>query len=317
MDNSDVFAPCSTAKNDSQIDSFFLCSQRTMSTFEDGPWTQMTKDFCILYDNSTIYERFNIAWIKKQSNSKLFKAPFLAAVIQSYEITNGQVPTVNVTLQDPTGCIQATILHSLYKEKLDYLTTGSVLVLKSFGVLCVQNSYCLTITENNLVRIYSIQTKKIDRDKKTSVEIIEVQKVNINEMLKNHNECLEVAKTSCGSKVNKISNIRTKSDEVTTNSLCNIFSTTSDKRLLNSPSHGSNIVNTLKSPSGCCIRDNVTEKTSTSNSAKTFNFKKPAGSKNDNISFSQVSVKTDKSEHTEIWKNLFEDIDAESLFSDF
>nr|CAI5830438.1 unnamed protein product [Callosobruchus analis] len=300
-----------------------------MSTFEDGPWKQMTKDFCVLDENIAIYDKFNIAWIKKKSNSKLFKAPFLTAVIQSYEITDGKVPTVNVTLQDPTGCIQATLLHSLYEEKVDYLTTGSVLVLKSFGVLCAQNSYCLTITQNNLLRIYSLQTKKINSDKQTSVEIIRIQDLDINEILKSYNESLVVTNTSCDSKINRISNHRARNAEAT-NPLCRVevnkLSISHVKPVSCIPSNEfiQSNPNTIKAPSesdrsGSCSNE-VSIK---AGNARKFNFKKPVASNDTNIqrgennSFSQISVKTDKSEHTEIWKNLFEDVDAESLFSDF
>ncbi|VEN46939.1 unnamed protein product [Callosobruchus maculatus] len=296
-----------------------------MSTFEDGPWQQMTKDFSVLDGNIAIYDKFNIAWIKKKSNSKLFKAPFLAAIIQSYEITDGKVPTVNVTLQDRTGCIQATLLHSLYEEKVDYLTTGSVLVLKSFGVLCAQNSYCLTITQNNLLRIYSLQTKKIDSDKRTSVENIIIQDLDIKEILRNYHEPLVVTKNSCDSKTKRISNTRIRNAEAT-DPLCR-----DEANELNIPS----VKPVSCIPSNECMQKNSNiihasfesvRSSSCSNemsSAKTFNFKKPVASNVTNSqrdvgnSFSQISVKTDKSEHTEIWKNLLEDVDAESLFSDF
>ncbi|KAJ8943890.1 hypothetical protein NQ318_019497 [Aromia moschata] len=119
-------------------DEMFLCSQRTVSVFEDGPWKEMTKDFYVP-NGEAPYEKFTIKWIKKQASLKKLlvnhKAPFLAGIIESLEIFDGKIPTVNVTLKDATGEIQGTVLHSLYEDYCNFFTIGSVLVLKQFGVL--------------------------------------------------------------------------------------------------------------------------------------------------------------------------------------
>lgn len=76
----------------------------------------MSKDFKIS-SSLHLYDKFNIAWIKKESNANQFalqKAPFLASVLVSLEVSDGQSQkSVTVTLKDMTGKFQQFILHFL------------------------------------------------------------------------------------------------------------------------------------------------------------------------------------------------------------
>lgn len=66
----------------------------------------MSKDFKIS-NNLYLYDKFNIAWIKKEAAASNFikhKAPFLAAILHSIEITDGQKQKcVNIMLKDSSG----------------------------------------------------------------------------------------------------------------------------------------------------------------------------------------------------------------------
>ncbi|XP_049817032.1 uncharacterized protein LOC109598214 isoform X2 [Aethina tumida] len=156
-----------------------ICSQQTATTFEDKPWTLMCKD---IQDN--LLETFNINWIQTQVNlNKLYnkKAPFLAAIIQTLDVPDTKIPTVNVTLKDRSGSIQGTILSTLYEEYAEFLLVGAVLVLKNFGVLTTgkNTNIHLTITPNNLLTIYSNLTNDCYEQyvKKTVVQMFKSEDI--------------------------------------------------------------------------------------------------------------------------------------------
>ncbi|KAJ8933781.1 hypothetical protein NQ314_013817 [Rhamnusium bicolor] len=267
-------------------DQIELCSQQTASVFHDGPWKEMTKDFCIR-NEEYLYEKFNIKWIKKQASIKTqlvnHKAPFLAAIVQSLDIVDGKIPTVNVTLKDSTGDIQGTILHSLYEEYSNFFTVGSVLVLKQFGVLSAgYNNHCLTITPNNLLTIYHLEvSKKLPEDSKDLLSENNNRTIGLNNSLESFNDA--PIKNNCAKKK------------------FNFKESLGVQKL----HHGSSETSTS------CDTDNNKFKLDQKNSCENENCD------NTLISYSQISVKPARKEHIEIWKNLLQDVDTDSLFDDF
>lgn len=312
------------------VEDFLLCSQQTVSTFMDRPWTMMKTDY---YSDGReqLYDKYTISWIKKKYCAKnvsfMCKVPFLAAVIQNLETVDAKIPSIHITLKDPTGVINSTILYSFYKGISKHLTVGSVVILKQFGVLTNQYGHCLTITANNLLVIYHLRdqctenTKNCDMDKNEHVEKMVFQQCSVDEILKEAHDA-EVLQRDTDSYKHKptFSNSKTNSIDPhqTTNNL------TSDKK-----NNNTDLIfpkfNRI-TPTNVLQNMDITHNSSVGTEpSKKFVFKKTDHSCNqqnakdaDNIviSCSQMSVKADKKD-TEIWKNLLEDVDTDSLFGDF
>ncbi|XP_056633595.1 uncharacterized protein LOC130443134 [Diorhabda sublineata] len=323
----------STCHNTSDnIDDFLLCSQQTVSTFMDRPWTMMKTDY---YSHSTeqLYDKYTISWIKKKYCAKnvsfICKAPFLAAVIQNLETVDAKIPSIHITLKDPTGVIDGTILYSFYKGISKHLTVGSVVILKQFGVLTNQYGHCLTITANNLLVIYHRieNTTDCDKDKNDHVEKMVFQKCSMDDILKEahdaevlqrHTDSYKQKPTFSNSKTNNIDHHLMTNTSLVSNKKnnsnfivpkLNKIVSTNNSSLLNP--------NVLQNMDIC---QNTLVSTGPS---KKFVFKKtdhsvnpPIDAENIVISCSQMSVKADKKD-TEIWKNVLENVDTDSLFGDF
>lgn len=204
-----------------------------------------------------------------------------------------------------SGDIRATVLHTLYEKHANHLKIGSVVVLKRVGVLSAgHRDHCLTVTANNLVAIYCplaaprTLTGGDEIEAKNGVRKIVVQDWDVGELLGKLDECLEEKNArkseseSCVSSAKRDSNC---SDGVT------------GKVWGVGQKHCDSGVDTPK---------------------KRFNFKRydckdsVKGIVSEScdrvaVGSSQVSVKADKTEHVEIWKNLLEDIDTDALFDEF
>ncbi|CAH1118594.1 unnamed protein product [Phaedon cochleariae] len=318
-----------------QTDEFLLCSQRTNSVFENGPWKSMTEDFSS--PNSVqLYEKFSINWIKQSSALKKqvasYNAPFLAAIIQSVTIDEGsKIPTVIVTLKDSTGVIEGTILYSLYEENIAGFVVGSVLVLRQFGVLSMEDSYCVTITPNNLLRIYYSKVEKCKMRSNTqvrqsSVEKIVLKECSVEDIWKKYEDYLVEQQKSASGKLQHNSerskpNLR-KLLPSNFNTCVPLKNFNLGPPVNNSRYKATSDISPNQTKTGSPAAVSLVHHFNTRNtSLKPSNTPRIVGnsSKNGNdvtISCSQLSVKTDK-EHTEIWKNLFEEVDTDALFDDF
>ncbi|XP_072377441.1 uncharacterized protein [Diabrotica undecimpunctata] len=328
---------------------FFFCSQRSVSTFTEGPWKLMTEDFSSSNDEQ-LYNKFTISWIKKKYCQKRvldnYKAPFLAAIIQNLEIVDGKIPSVHITLKDTTGTIDGVILHRFYKDQSKYFTTGSVVVLKQFGVLNSNEGHCITITSKNVLVIYHIRDpNKKDADNteiKEPFEKVVLQHYNIEDIWKEANS--NIAKVSKHNKTllkninntpygknNSISNFNNTSRGRNISSQNN--ASLSNLRLNNQQSSCSNFLlpkinhistynqNVNNIPEHFNLEKGIVQ----NESKKKFDFKKvaidisttkPTDAENVVISCSEMSVTADKKD-SEIWKSVLEDVDSESLFGDF
>lgn len=269
-----------------------------------------------------LYEMFNIQWIKLNSVKKKLlvnhKAPFLAAILDSLEIRNGKIPTINVTLKDKTGIIRGTVLHTLYEEYSDFFTVGSVLVLIQFGVLSIQNNYCITITPNNLLHIYhkKTDTKLVDKINKESIKKIIVQQCTVQEIWQKYHEALS-------SHEQKYSNCK---NEQNTRDISRNYSKmfVPVPKVISKPT----FMNTVKPYEGSSTSQMNSYSVDEKNK---FVFKKSSdtslpseklinSNENEteiNTNFSQVSFKANNETQSEILKNIFEDVDTSAFFEDF
>lgn len=276
-----------------------MCSQQTSAVFETGPWQEMVADFQDSHEE-LLFEKFNINWIKTNFSIKkqlVNKAPFLASTIDSLELTDGKIPTVRILLKDRTGTIQSTILHSLYKKYLNYLTVGSVLVLIQFGVLYAEKSHCLTITPNNLVTIYHQEVKKLSEEEKywkREVKKIVVQQYTIDDIWRSCNYNSSSSKT-------------TKFKVPEKAFLNNLTHTKSFETSKNVSSIKNNQVTTFTFKKSTNEIKAISESTMTHLNVE--NLDVGFGAKH-------ISIKTDKA-HSEIWKDLFEEVDTDALLGDF
>ncbi|CAH0549352.1 unnamed protein product [Brassicogethes aeneus] len=190
--SSRIFEDIPDENLDDNESNVFVCSQMPQNKFNEEPWMKMLEDFD---DYQFLLDKYTIHWIKSQTRCKKLynqKVPFLVAVIENLEVTNAKIPTINITLKDKSGSIQGTILNNLYEEYSDFLTVGSVVILKQFGVLTTgENNNYLTITTNNLLTLYSMETAKTLDDlseKSLGVKKIVVNELDCEEILKNVNE---------------------------------------------------------------------------------------------------------------------------------
>ncbi|KAG5883753.1 hypothetical protein JTB14_023175 [Gonioctena quinquepunctata] len=300
-----------------------LCSQFTAPEFEVSPWREMKKDFSVQHGEQ-LYEKFDINWIKKKTaQTKMvvsFKAPFLASVIHSIEVIEGKIPTINVTLKDTSGVINGTVSLCLYEEHGAYLTVGSVVVLKESGILSVGDSY-LTITPTNLLTIYYLVVPSDNEPK--LVRKINVQQICIEEIWK---MCNEYSKENL--KHQKSPNFRKNLDTSVKNvdHSLNCISPFTKRNVGLRRSMGSEInmdkvtlrmENKIISSPGNNMRKFGLERTSDSFPAPNMKVNiSDNGSDNISIKCSEIIVQSAK-DHTEIWKNLFEEVDADSLFDEF
>lgn len=277
-----------------------------------------------------LYEKFNINWIKvNSSKNKLLvnhKAPFLAAILDSLELIKGKRPTVNITLKDKSGNINGTVLYSLYEEYADFFTISSVLVLKQFGVLSMQNSHCITITPNNLVNIYHREKLNTTENKKESIKKIVVQQCSIVEIWKKYQETI----TSYEKNHSNLVLSQSTKNNISTNSVCHIpvpnvlndFSISPNYNKHCNSSENFHIKSTAPSSNTSSSKNkftfkNVNVSTTVQNKIVTEENADKKGTTEFSLSCSQISVKVDKQEHSEIWKNLFEEVDPDSLLDDF
>lgn len=269
------------------------------------------------------------------------------------------------------GDIRGSILYSLYEEYSSYFRIGSVLVLKQFGVLSAgYNNHCLTITPNNLISIYCLETPRklpnedIDNiygesSSEDSVKKILIQDCNVEQILKKYNEDVLDYSQENQKKVN-IGNLNKKSSdgEVTTRYNCknNNYTTINNFILQDKPqssrrnaskaacraNNNTNMLSSLNTvPGGSSpasadtLRHNSpvqkfiykkqfdvceSNKTAVNNNIRCINDNKMDRENktcDSIIVTNQISVKLDNKEHAEIWKNLLEDIDTDSLFDDF
>ncbi|XP_028138174.2 uncharacterized protein LOC114332547 [Diabrotica virgifera virgifera] len=336
----------SRSSNDDS-EEFFFCSQRSVSTFTEGPWKLMTEDFSSCNDEQ-LYNKFTISWIKKKYCQKRvldnYKAPFLAAIIQNLEIVDGKNPSVHITLKDTTGTIDGVIIHRFYKDHSKYFTTGSVVVLKQFGVLNSNERHCITITSKNVLVIYHIRDpNKEDADNteiKEPFEKVVLQHYNIEDIWKEANS--NVAKVSKNNKnllkninntpygKNKSSshnisrgiNISPQNNASLSNMRHNIQQSSCSNFLLPNINHiSTHNQNRNNMPENFSLEKGIAQH----ESKKKFDFKKvgtdvsptkPTNAENVVISCSEMSVTADKKD-SEIWKSVLEDVDSESLFGDF
>lgn len=282
----------------------------------------MVNDF-LINEETPLYEKFNIQWIKLNSTkNKLLvnhKAPFLAAIIDSLEIRDGKIPTINVTLKDKTGIIQGTVLHTLYEKYSDFFTVGSVLVLKQFGVVSIQNNHCITITPNNLLNIYHSKTDI----NKGCVKKITIQQCTIQEIWQKYRESLsshEQKNNNCTNFIQNTESVSKKALKVITPPNKNLNYSVLAKTQ-QSFENNSTLQNTLKFNRSTTVNEN-----------NKFVFKKPASatttspekldvqdkSKNKhNSDCTEILFKTNNEAHSEILKTLFEGVDTSALFDDF
>ncbi|XP_023022951.2 homologous recombination OB-fold protein [Leptinotarsa decemlineata] len=325
-----------------------LCSQRTVFQFEEAPWKKMVEDFSVS-NGEQLFEKFNISWIKKKSALQKvvvsYRTPFLASVIHSIEVMEGKIPTINVTLKDSSGVIGGTISHSLYEEYAAYLTVGSVVVLKQLGILSVGDSYCVTLTPTNLLTIYhKLFPKKTSSDNTQTVQTM-VEKVVVNQMCVKeiwniyYQDIKENLKQQNRPNFTRIYKNSEKVDETDLVNLNNV--PVSQRTFMKfEPSNlgpiqiVENISNHLIEPNSATTlpgrisftcnntqkidSKSISEKTSEVANPVIKNTANPVKNDSDNviINCSQVIVQTEK-KHTEIWKNIFEEVDADSLFEDF
>ncbi|XP_076256651.1 uncharacterized protein LOC143194006 isoform X2 [Rhynchophorus ferrugineus] len=280
------------------------CAQMLL---QEGPWKEMSKDFKInnaLY----LYDKFNIAWIKKEAAANNFikqKAPFLAAVLHSIEIADGQKQKcANVMLKDATGRIQGTIQYSLYKDYLSKLVVGSVLVIVNFGVLSCTCEQCdnhhLTIVSKNLCVIYSTNEK------------ISIVKVDPDDILKNYYKNRK-----------ELENDKRKSDHLkfTMNNISSAVNTQCFNRYT---SHFPKCISQLaenhkyediKNRNPISI---VMSPLRTHNSEKKLNISTDTFAKKTNFNFKKLNVNNSETdENKKICKDLLDGIDINSLFEEF
>lgn len=226
-----------------------------------------------------------------------------------------------------------------------------MLVLKQFGVLSAgPNNHCVTITPNNLISIYCPEASQRFPDDNTgnicgeggtgdTVRKIVVSGYDAGEILKRYDEDVLVYSREKRDKINFGSLYRKSNrDETTTGFSCRSGkSLTANRLLLDIPqstvcSSGSNPVpEASNSASGVTLpRDSPTKKRftykkqfdvrdsleTTANDDKDTNREDKTGD-GVVVTRNQVSVKPDRKEHAEIWKNLLEDVDTDSLFDDF
>lgn len=259
----------------------------------------MVNDF---QNQDLLYETFTISWIKSNFSMKKLqrhcKAPFLACVIDRLELTDAKIPTVKVLLKDRSGSIQGTVLYSLYEEYSKYLTVGSVLVIIQFGVLSAHNSYCLTITPKNLLSIYHLKLKNsCEKLNKSDVQKIILQDFTIGDIWKKHKDSQK-------------DSVQIKKDITITSYNKNQQTRVSNNSINKMNSFSKYLPNRSKTPEFTC--DNL-EHLRKINSVPI----KPDG-KNVNLEIksNEICIKTDRV-HSEIWKDLFQDVDTDALFDDF
>lgn len=216
------------------------------------------------------------------------------------------------------GNIEGTILSSLYEEKAKLFTPGSVIVLKQFGVLTVSNSHCLTITPNSLLVIYHLE-KDVDGNP-VSVKKSVMQEFTLDNIWRqthaNETDRINLSlNLQIASNTHKLHILPPKPHESRTNYSNNTnFSSTLSRLEQNS-------IN----PVGSKESSKVSASNIVKESMKVFHFKKTSSEDNSRSGIdaeenpnhrSQITVQSDK-EHAEIWKDLFEDVDPESLFGEF
>lgn len=268
-----------------------------------------------------LFEKFNINWIKEHFGQKKqlsnYKAPFLACTIDSLERTDGKLPSIEIMLRDKVGTIQGTILHSLYEEFADFFTVGSVLVLIQISVLVEKGSLFLTITPNNLLTIYHINRASKENQHEDVKKII-VQRYTIDDIWGKYQRSLTSSHSS--KRAVNLNNLYKNNNSSERNKF------TVSNTNLNMPTMKMNTVGTTNLNNTKCIlspgenQNQILSIKNSSNTHEVVSKTKPSNSNAENvnltISSSQISVKTDKA-HSEIWKDLFQEVDTDALFDDF
>ncbi|CAH1225467.1 unnamed protein product [Diabrotica balteata] len=273
---------------------FFFCSQRSVSTFTEGPWKLMTEDFSSSNDEQ-LYNKFTISWIKKKYCQKRvldnYKAPFLAAIIQNLEIVDGKIPSVHITLKDTTDPNKKDADNTEIKEPFEKV------VLQHYNI-------------ENIWKEANSNTAKVSKNNKNLLKNINNTPYGKNKSISNFNN------TSRGI------NISPQNNAPLSNPRLNNQQSSCSNFLLPKINHISAYnqnVNNL--PENFNLEKGIVQH----ESKKKFDFKKvaidistpkPIDAENVVISCSEMSVTADKKD-SEIWKSVLEDVDSESLFGDF
>ncbi|CAG9770437.1 unnamed protein product [Ceutorhynchus assimilis] len=330
-----------------------ICSQKSSTIFKGGPWEEMSKDFKIS-NSSHLYDRFNIAWIKREANANAFavhKAPFLAGVLVSLEVTKDQKhKSVNVTLKDFSGTIQGNIVYSLYEQHANFLILGSVLVLAKFGVLSCSCEKCdnhhLTINSKNLSAVYKQGEKTVINEivpqevlteyesRKKEIAIINVRNRNIlkcnsyNDVCKRPFNNTFIAKTCQKSANSPISN--DNNSVLLDNRHKPLFTFKKNPTTVQNSGISDFLLEDKQKPE---ISDNQINREEMVTGTKKFTFKKTSNKAvNNNCNLVNgennflsclkpkedvnLTIENDSIEQEQIWKEALEDVDLNSLFSD-
>ncbi|XP_066153626.1 uncharacterized protein [Euwallacea fornicatus] len=291
-----------------------VCSQNTASILQDGPWKEMQND--LKTNNTYLDDHFNIAWIKKQvsTNQYIQKVPFLAGVLLSLEISGQTQKSVYVTLKDPSGTITGNVLYKLYKQYESYFVLGSVLTLVQVAVLSCTCDRCdnhhLTITPKSLGAIYN-------KDNKLELKKIDPQEVLMNYNRQKQEENLHDTKLE---KDDITNNIPIMSHSVRHNKL-EIPSYKINRNNNTSRCTGgvSNIPNkkttykkffALKKFKNYCQNNSSKSKKESKGNCNNMN----KYSSNFTVPNTDISIRVDKDEHKEVWREALNGLDLSSLF---
>lgn len=243
-----------------------------------------------------LFEKFNINWIKAHFSDKKqiknYKAPFLACTLDNLELIDGKIPTVKVVLKDKTGTIQGTILHSLYEEYSRYFTLESVLILKQFGVLSAHNSYCLTITPNNLLSIYYIDTLSDDEKKESKspkVEKVVLQEHSIESIWARYKS--QISGDKSGTKISLYDRNLGFVNKSNLNNVCVKNENNKNPSIFKNVGKEPNLENFKEIPKNVKPCSIVT-------------------------CINPISVTSDKAD-MKVWEDLFKEVDADAFFDEF
>ncbi|XP_077299302.1 uncharacterized protein LOC143920333 [Arctopsyche grandis] len=139
-------------------------NQLPLSIFGEGPWCLMQSE-CIVNKNSL--EKYNIANIKTQAKYQILidhRVPIMCGVIQNIDCS---LQHPSIVIRDPSGSIQGTLHHDVWKIYNSYLVPQhSAILLKNTTVLTTgsKKNY-LNITLNNIVTIYCDSESSYIQDK--------------------------------------------------------------------------------------------------------------------------------------------------------
>lgn len=277
-----------------------------------------------------LFEKFNISWIKTNFSIKnpyrSCTVPFLGCIIESIQHTVEKIPRIEMLLKDKTGTIYGTVPDRLYKEYIDYFTVGSVLVLKQCGILFAQNSYCISITPNNLLAIYHLKGNRPRADKsykcqKSKVEEIIVQEFTIDNIWKMHKESFSYSLYKKNSLKKQSISSSSNTKNITGNckyKLEKLAKSNTMKLELNNSSVDKKSSNNINYETNSAAQKNIVDKPFIrSHEGNKINISVTKVEKvNITMSSNQLLIKTVK-EHSEIWKDLFQEVDTDALFDDF